>query len=139
LEEVRRLKLHSTNEDAPTSKKAACSAEDTPPKEVAFRNFFAPLRTTLMDADAADAEATTHEAVTWKACSPPPIILTAKKNLIQLQKQLKNVVNPNLSSVTQETKTESSQLAWRISKPLNPTFQITTSPTSPSFKNPKSP
>jgi hypothetical protein len=62
------------------------------PKEVANRNLFAPLRTTPMDTDAADAEATTHEAVPEKAGRPPPIILTAKTNLIQLQKQLKNVV-----------------------------------------------
>jgi hypothetical protein len=45
-----------------------------------------------MDADAADAEATTHEAVPGKAGRPPSIILTAKINLIQLQKQLKDVV-----------------------------------------------
>jgi hypothetical protein len=45
-----------------------------------------------MDADATDAEATTHETVPGKADRPPPIILTAKIKLIQLQKQLKNVV-----------------------------------------------
>jgi hypothetical protein len=35
-----------------------------------------------MDADAADGEATTDEAVPGKAGRPPPIILTAKTNLI---------------------------------------------------------
>jgi hypothetical protein len=49
-----------------------------------------------MDADAADAEAATHEAISGKAGRPPPIILTAKINLIQLQKQLKNVVKADL-------------------------------------------
>jgi hypothetical protein len=90
--EVRRRKRHITNEDAPTSKKTGCAAEVTPPKEVTTRNFFDPIRTTPMDADAADAQATTHEAVPGKAGRSPPIILTAETNLIHLQKQLKNVV-----------------------------------------------
>jgi hypothetical protein len=42
FKEVRRRKRHSTNEGAPTSKKAACAAEVTPAKEVATHNFFAP-------------------------------------------------------------------------------------------------
>jgi hypothetical protein len=84
FKEIRRRKRHSTNKTALTSKKAVCAAKVTPPKEVATCNFFAPLRTTLKDTDA-DAEATTHEAVSGKAGRPPPIILTAKINLIQLQ------------------------------------------------------
>jgi hypothetical protein len=48
-----------------------------------------------MDADAADAEATTHESVPGKVGKPPPIILAAKINLIQLQKQPKIVVKAN--------------------------------------------
>jgi hypothetical protein len=43
-----------------------------------------------MDANAANAEANTHEAVPGKAGRPPAIILMAKINLIQLQ--LKDVV-----------------------------------------------
>jgi hypothetical protein len=45
-----------------------------------------------MVVDAAYAEATTHETVPEKAGRTPPMILTAKTNLIQLKKQLKNVV-----------------------------------------------
>jgi hypothetical protein len=39
FKEVRRRKRHSTNEAAPTSKKAACTAVNTPPKEVVTRTF----------------------------------------------------------------------------------------------------
>jgi hypothetical protein len=38
---VRRCKRHSTNEAASTSKKATCTFEVTPTKEVATHNFFA--------------------------------------------------------------------------------------------------
>jgi hypothetical protein len=45
-----------------------------------------------MDTNTSGAEATTvEEAVPGKAGRPPPIILTATTNLIQLQRQLKNV------------------------------------------------
>jgi hypothetical protein len=92
FKEVRRRKRHSTNEAALTSKKPAAEAKNTPNKEVAMRNFFAPLRATNMDTDTSGAEATTvEEAVPGKAGRPPPIILTATTNLIQLQRQLKNV------------------------------------------------
>jgi hypothetical protein len=92
FKEVRRRKRHSTNEAAPTSKKPAAEAQSTTAKEVATRNFFAPLRATAMDTDSSVTEATTpEEAVPGKAGRPPPIILTANTNLIQLQRQLKNV------------------------------------------------
>jgi hypothetical protein len=58
FKEVRRLKQHSTNESAPTSKKTACTAVDTPPKEVFTRNFFVPLRASDMDKDSTNTEAT---------------------------------------------------------------------------------
>jgi hypothetical protein len=46
-----------------------------------------------MDTDSAGAEATVYEeTVPGKRGRPPPIILTSQANLIQLQKQLKNVV-----------------------------------------------
>jgi hypothetical protein len=46
-----------------------------------------------MDTDSAGLEASTYEeTVPVKAGRPPPIILTAKINLIQLQKQLKKLV-----------------------------------------------
>jgi hypothetical protein len=92
IKEVQRRKRHSTNEAAPTSKKPAAEAKSTPAKEVATRNFFAPLRTTTMDTDSSVTEATTpEEAVPGKAGGPPPIILTSDTNLIQLQRQLKTV------------------------------------------------
>jgi hypothetical protein len=46
-----------------------------------------------MDTDSSGSESTPQEeTVPTKTCRPPPIILTSAANLIQLQKQLKNVV-----------------------------------------------
>jgi hypothetical protein len=59
FKEVRRPKRHNTNETAPTSKKAACTAVDTPHKEVATPNFFGPLRTSDMDTNFQDRGHTT--------------------------------------------------------------------------------
>jgi hypothetical protein len=42
FKEVRRRKRHSSNEAAPTTKKAVSAAEVAPQKEVPTRNFFAP-------------------------------------------------------------------------------------------------
>jgi hypothetical protein len=90
FKEVRRRKRRSTNEAAPTSKKRR--KPTAPPNKRSPRvNFFAPLRATTMDTDTSGAETTTLEAVPDKAGSPPPIILTSTINLIQLQRQLKNV------------------------------------------------
>jgi hypothetical protein len=92
FKEFRWDKWRSTNEAAPTSKKPAAETNSTPKQEVATRNFFAPLRQSTMDTDSSGAEATTlEEAVPGKAGRPPPIILTSTTNLIQLQRQLKNV------------------------------------------------
>jgi hypothetical protein len=61
--------------------------------KVSTRDFFAPMRTTNMDTDSSGSETTPQEdTVPAKTCRPPPIILTTPTNLIQLQKQLKNVV-----------------------------------------------
>jgi hypothetical protein len=79
FKEILRRKRHSTNETAPTSKKAACTAVDTPPKEVAIRNFFASLR-----------RGTPHEeTASAKTGLPSPVVLTSAVKLILLQKQLK--------------------------------------------------
>jgi hypothetical protein len=68
------------------------AAEVAPQKEVPTRNFFAPLRAN-MDTDSAGAEVTANEeTVPGKSGRLPPVILTLQTNLIQLQKQLKNVV-----------------------------------------------
>jgi hypothetical protein len=92
FKEVRRRKRNSSNETAPTTKKAVSAAEVTPQTEVPTRNFFAPLRAP-MDTESAGAETTVNEeTVPGKTGRPPPIILTSQTNLSQLQKQLKNVV-----------------------------------------------
>jgi hypothetical protein len=76
FKEILRRKRHSINEAAPASKKPAAETKNTPNKEVATRNFFAPMRATNIDTDTYGAEATTvEEAVPGKAGRPPPIIL----------------------------------------------------------------
>jgi hypothetical protein len=94
--EVRRRKRQNSDKAAQTSKKEAPTAvsalADTPSK-ITTRNFFAPLRTTNMETDSSGSETTPQEeTVPAKTCRPPPFILTSATNLIQLQKQLKNVV-----------------------------------------------
>jgi hypothetical protein len=65
-------------------------------KEVATRNFFAPLQVSDMDMDSANTEATPRDAAApAKTGRPPPKILTSAVNLILLQKQLKGVVSEN--------------------------------------------
>jgi hypothetical protein len=81
---------------AQTSRKAAVQDEtsdalNTIAKEVVTRNYFAPLRTAEMDADAVPHE----EAVPGKTGRPPPIVLTSATNLTHLQKQLKGVLKDN--------------------------------------------
>jgi hypothetical protein len=97
FKKVRRRKRHSTNEAARTSKKAGTTATlaavETPPRVVATRNFFAPLRTTGMENDTSNTPQ--EEAPSVKKGRPPPIVLTSAVNLIQLQKQLKSVVSWN--------------------------------------------
>jgi hypothetical protein len=96
FKDVRSRKGHSTNETAPTSKKAACTAVDTTPKEVATRKFFASLRASDMDTDSTNTEATPRKATAPATpCRPPAIVLTYAVNLIHLQKKLKGVVIEN--------------------------------------------
>jgi hypothetical protein len=92
FKEVRRRKRHSTNEDAPTSKKTVSVAEVTTPKEVATRNFFAFMKTSMETENTGAEAASPEDTVSGKAGRPPPIIFTSTVNLIQLQKQLKNEV-----------------------------------------------
>jgi hypothetical protein len=55
-----------------------------------------PLKAVGMDTDAFGTEANSNdEAVPGKTGKPPPIIPMSATNLIQLQKQLKNVVKEN--------------------------------------------
>jgi hypothetical protein len=92
FEEVRRRKRHSSNEAAPTTKKAVSAAEVAPQKEVPTRNIFAPPRGKYGHGFLRCRATANEETVPGKAGRPPPIILTSQANLIQLQKQLKNVV-----------------------------------------------
>jgi hypothetical protein len=86
---------------APTSKRAvptaASDAVDNPRKVVVTPNFFAPLRAATMDTDDSSAEAIPQEeAVPGKKTGrPPPIVITAVTNLMQLQKVIKSVVKEN--------------------------------------------
>jgi hypothetical protein len=60
--------------------------------KVATRNFFAPLRTSSMETDAPATHFSAAEKDVPKRTSrPPPIMLTSATNLLQLQKQLKDV------------------------------------------------
>jgi hypothetical protein len=68
FKEVRRRKRHSTNETAPTSKKAGYTAVDTPPKDFANRKFFTPPRASDMGMDSANTEATPREAAAPATC-----------------------------------------------------------------------
>jgi hypothetical protein len=100
FQEVRRRKRNSSNEVARTPKKilvsAAPAAANTIPKTVTTRNFFTLLRTASMDTEDSDAEESTQEeANPGKTGRPPPRVITATVNLLQLQKLIKSVVKDN--------------------------------------------
>jgi hypothetical protein len=100
FQEVRRRKRHSSNEAARTPKKILVTAEpaavNTTPKTVPTRNSFAPLRTASMDTETSDMEESPQEEATpGKTGRPPPIVITATVNLLQLQKLIKSVVKKN--------------------------------------------
>jgi hypothetical protein len=89
FQEVRRRKQHSSNEAAQTSKKpvvtAAPAAVNTTPKAV-------PLRTASMDTESSGTEESPQEEATpGKTGRPPPIVIAAATNLLQLQKVIKSV------------------------------------------------
>jgi hypothetical protein len=90
--EVRRRKRQSR----PNVQKSSANSSVCPhrhPLQGHHKKFFAPLRATNMDTNSSGSETTPQEeTVPAKTCRPPPIILTSATNLIQLQKQLKNVV-----------------------------------------------
>jgi hypothetical protein len=67
---------------------------------VATQNFFIPLRSTEMEADHGDnmdhSTEGQHEKVpSSQAGRPPPIVLTSRVNLVQLQRQLKVLLKGN--------------------------------------------
>jgi hypothetical protein len=91
-----------------------------------------------MDTDSAKTEASPREATApARTGRQPPVVLTSAISLIQLQKQLKNVVNENFEFVAREMEPESSREAWRISNPSNNTSTAKICPTTPSSPNPK--
>jgi hypothetical protein len=75
---------------------AAPAAVNTTPKTGPTRNFLAPLRRARMDTEASNTEESPQEEATpGKTGSPPPIVITATVNLLQLQKLIKSVVKEN--------------------------------------------
>jgi hypothetical protein len=94
--EVRRRKRQNSDKAAQISKKSSTNSSLCPrrhPLQDHTRNLFTPLRATITDTDPSGSESTPQEeTVPAKTSRPPPIILTSAANLIQLQKQLKNVV-----------------------------------------------
>jgi hypothetical protein len=66
FQEVKKRRRHISNNTSQTAKKStkpvsASSAIKTPPKVALTHNFFAPLRTTVMDTETAEAENTLPE------------------------------------------------------------------------------
>jgi hypothetical protein len=99
FQEVRRRKRQSSGESTkitkvskkPTVPATTPAAVQLAPRDTATRNYFAPLRTADMDTDATAETVTPEEAAPPKTGRPPPVVLTSPTNLIQLQKQLKNI------------------------------------------------
>jgi hypothetical protein len=101
-------------------------AVNTPLKEVATQDFFAPLRMTDIDINTISTEnMPLAEAVPGKTGGPPPIVLTTATNQGQLQKQLKVVVKETLSSVTLEMGPELSLKPWPIFQQSKSTSKTT--------------
>jgi hypothetical protein len=107
--EQRRRKRNPSDEQPAVLKKTAGSVPaktsptgvSYPPKTVVTRNFFAPLRVAEMDTESSTTEGSPYEeSAVGKRGRPPPIVLTSATNLIQLQKQLKNVVEDNFEFQT---------------------------------------
>jgi hypothetical protein len=67
--------------------------------DITMRNFFTPLWTARMATDATSRAviSTQEKAAAGKTGRPPQIILTSAINLIQLQKQLKGVVEESFA------------------------------------------
>jgi hypothetical protein len=98
FQEVRRPKRHTSNDTSQTAKKSTkpvptSTAVKLPPKAMFTHNFFAPLRTADMDMDTTITENTIPEQeAPRKPGRPPPIVMISTKNLIQLQRDLKDHV-----------------------------------------------
>jgi hypothetical protein len=108
-------------------------------RKKAFKKF-GPLRTIDMDTDSASTESTPREKTTTaKTCRPPPVVLISAIKLIQLHKQLKNVVKEDFEF--HNTKNGTRIITREIVNFLEVKshFERITCPISPSINNPKSP
>jgi hypothetical protein len=104
-EQRRRTRKLSDEANKRTKKPATSATSVIDPQlqskdAVPTRNFFAPLRSTDMEADhGRDADDSTEgqqqQAPSSQAGRPPPIVLTSQLNLIQLQRQLKGLLKGN--------------------------------------------
>lgn len=101
-EQRRRKRNPSDDEPAVPKKTSGTSGSIRPQGDlpttnvVTTRNFYAPLRAAEMETDPSTTEGSSSASTaSAKPGRPPPIILTSAVNLIQLQKQLKNVVEGN--------------------------------------------
>jgi hypothetical protein len=76
------------NSQALQAKKSSSTAPQTAPPQVQTRNFYAPLRNSMEVEERQGNSATdAGDQATSPAGRPPPIILTAATNLLQLQKK----------------------------------------------------
>jgi hypothetical protein len=92
-EQKRRKRNLSDKQSKPKSKTEMTSGSvSTPRAELTTRNFVAPLRTE-MDLEG-DKETTDEEkqGTTTQVRRPPPINLTSATNLLQLQKNIRGIV-----------------------------------------------
>jgi hypothetical protein len=103
FQEVRKRKRYSSNEAAKTSKKPVVTAltavVTTTPKAVPTKNFFAPLRVATMATEPYSVEESLQEEASGSRTGrPPPIVITAATNLLQLKKAVKRVVKDKFES-----------------------------------------
>jgi hemin uptake protein HemP len=69
------------------------AAFNLPPKAVSTRNFFAPLRTTVMNTETAGTgNILPEQEAPRKSGRPPPIVMTSTINQTQLKRVLKEHV-----------------------------------------------
>jgi hypothetical protein len=91
-----------------------------------------------MDTDASGTEATANEeAFPGKTGRPPTIFLTSTTNLINLQKQLKNVVKENFELRSTRNGTRVITTAMADFKTIKSHFTSITCPITHSTPNPK--
>jgi hypothetical protein len=104
--EQRRRKRNPSEEQPTTPKKAAGTTGSVgdpsvrPQVDLPTRNFYAPLRTEMELEDNSKQQEPTNQAG-----RPPPIILTSAVNLLQLQKQLRSIVQGSFEFWTTKTGT----------------------------------